>query len=65
MSAANKCDLCGALFEPAGQCVQLDVRVRNTDNDTWLEWSDIDLCAECGDKVHAVIAPAIADVCPS
>lgn len=57
MSEARECDVCSAMFKPVTGAVSLDVHVQEADgyDETWV----IDLCAECGGKVLAIVRPAL------
>lgn len=57
VSHARKCDKCGALFEPARGCVNIEqmsvVNGQKTKDGAALEsgWSEIDLCLACSRPV--------------
>jgi hypothetical protein len=60
MAAANKCDRCGTLYEPAWGTVHLErVGVTTKAGDTEDTWDGIDLCLECGEIVLVALGPAI------
>lgn len=59
MSQANKCDRCGALYEPdTGAVIVGRIAIMGKPS-LWDEWSDIDLCRDCGARVIAAIGEAI------
>lgn len=63
MSAASKCDRCGALFAHAKGCVTLEavhvVSKSGPDNATCSTWSDLDFCPACSVLVLDVIGKAM------
>jgi hypothetical protein len=59
MSSAFKCDVCNTLFDPQpGQLYELEAYARSANGDDE-SWSEVHLCITCGEKVLAIIKPAL------
>ena len=61
MSLANKCDLCGTLFESKRGAVTIAKIYKDGEGDECLAWEEIDFCTMCGARLMAVIGPALRD----
>jgi hypothetical protein len=58
MSAASKCDRCGALYVPTKGTLTLTLHV-NKDDENSHSWSDVDFCLPCSGPVLAAVGEAI------